>query len=100
MTKFSHLKELLVSRKRSAIDGLPFNEEGFQRALKYLREKYGHPEEIAGVSGGVYVINLLKLPDTTERNIAKVHQLYEKLLFTIKSLETLGNLESVEGVAY
>ena len=46
VTKFSHLKELLVSRVLSAIDGLPFNEEGYQRAQKYLREKYGHPEEI------------------------------------------------------
>lgn len=32
--------------------------------------------------------------------MAKVHQFYEKLLFTIESLETLGKLESVQGVAY
>ena len=32
--------------------------------------------------------------------MAKVQQFYEKLLFTIESLETLGKLESVQGVAY
>ena len=38
---------------------------------------------------GAYVINLLELPAITEKNIAKVHQFYEKLLFTVESLETL-----------
>ena len=47
-----------------------------------------------------YVINLLELPAITERNIAKVHQFYEKRLFTIESLKTLGKLESVQGVTY
>ncbi|KAL9961157.1 hypothetical protein ACROYT_G030050 [Oculina patagonica] len=96
VTKFSHLKELLVPSVRQAIDGLPFNEEGYERAKKYLREKYGHPGEVAGA----YVINLLEIPTITERNVAKVHQFYEKVLFTIESLETLGKLESVQGVAY
>ena len=96
VTKFSHLKELLVPRVRQAIDGLPFTEEGYERAKKYLMEKYGHPDEVAGA----YVINLLEMPMITERNEAKVHQFYEKLLFTIESLETLGKLESVQGVAY
>ena len=90
VTKFSHLKELLVPRVRQAIDGLPFNKDGYVRAKKYLREKYGHPDEVAGA----YVINLLEMPTITERNVAKVHQFYEKLLFTIDSLETLGKLES------
>ena len=49
---------------------------------------------------GAYVINLLKMPTITERNVAKVPQFYEKLLFTIESLETLGKLESVQGMAY
>ena len=80
VTKFSYLTELLVSRVRSAIDGLPFNEEGYQRALKYLREKFGQPEEIAGA----YVINLLELPAITERNIAKVHQFYENFCSQLK----------------
>lgn len=95
VTKFSHLKELLVPRVRQAIDGLPFN-EGYDRAKKYLREKYGHLDEVAGA----HVINLLEMLTITERNVAKVHQFYEKLLFTFESLETLGKLESVQGVTY
>ena len=58
VTKFSHLKELLVPKVRQTIDGLPFNEEGYERAKKYLREKYSHPDEV----GGAYVINLLEMP--------------------------------------
>ena len=34
VTKFSHLKELLVPRVSQAIDGLPFNEEGYERAKR------------------------------------------------------------------
>lgn len=74
VTKFSHLKELLVPKVRQVIDGLPFIEEGYECAKKYLREKYGHPDEVAGA----YLINLLKMPTITERNVAKVHQFYEK----------------------
>ena len=96
VTKFSHLKELLVPKVRQAIDGLPFNEEGYERAKKYLRENYGHPDKVAGT----YVKNLLEMPTITERNVARAHQFYEKLLFTIESLETLGKLEAVQGVAY
>ena len=81
VTKFSHLKEILVPKVRSAIDGLPFNEDGYQRALKYLREKYGHPDEIAGA----YVINLLEMAAITERNIAKVHQFYRSSSSLLKA---------------
>ena len=85
-----------MPKVRQAIDGLPFNEEGYECAKNYLRERYGHPDEVAGA----YVINLLEMPTITERNVAKVQQFYGKLLFTIESLETLGKLESVQGVAY
>ena len=95
ITKFSHLKELLTPGIRSTIDGLPFN-EGYLRAMKFLRDKYGNPDEIAGA----YVINLLEMPAITDRDVTKIHQFYEKLLFNIESLETLGRLETVQGVAY
>jgi hypothetical protein len=48
ITKFSHLKELVEPHIRSAIDCLPFTDEGYEREMKYLKEKYGHPSEIAG----------------------------------------------------
>ena len=80
IAKFSHLKELLLLRVRQAIDGLPFNEEGYDHAKKCLREKYGHPDQVAGA----YVINLLQMPTISERNVAKIYQFYEKLLCTIE----------------
>ena len=36
VTKFSHLKELLVPKVCHAIDSLPFNEEGYERAKKSI----------------------------------------------------------------
>ena len=92
--KFSHLTELLVPRVRHAIGSLPFNQEGYKCAMKYLHEKYRHPDEVAGA----YATNPLQMPAVTERNGAKVHQLYKKLFFTIESLETLDKLESVQDV--
>ena len=97
VAKFSHLKELLAPRVRNAIDGLPFNEDGYKRAINYLRDKYGNPDELAGA----YVINLLEIPAIIDsRDLAKIHHFYEKLLFNVESLQTLGKLESVQGVAY
>ena len=39
VTKFSHLKELLVPKVRQVIDGLSFNEDIYEGAMKYLKEK-------------------------------------------------------------
>ena len=39
VTKISHLKELLVLKVRQVIDGLSFNEDIYERAMKYLKEK-------------------------------------------------------------
>ena len=64
--------------------------------MKYLRGKYGNPDEIAGA----YVINLLEMPAVTERDVARIHQFYEKLLFNIESLETLVKLDTVQGMTY
>lgn len=39
VTKFSHLKEVMVERVCIAIDGLPFNQEGYEQANKHLLDK-------------------------------------------------------------
>ena len=96
ITKFSHLKELVVPRIRSALDCLPFTDEGYERAIKYLREKYGYPSEVAGH----YIIALLDLQPITERDVSKIHKFYEKLLFNVESLKTLGKLETIEGATF
>ncbi|CAB3998678.1 Pol poly [Paramuricea clavata] len=81
---------------RTAIDCLPFTDEGYTRAFKYLEDKYGHPSEVAGS----YVVSLLELPTISERDVSKIHRFYEQLLFNIESLETLGKLDSIEGTTY
>ncbi|CAB4010863.1 Pol poly [Paramuricea clavata] len=96
ITKFSHLKELVEPSIRTAIDCLPFTNEGYTLAFKYLEDKYGHPSEVAGS----YVVSLLELPTINERDVSKIHRFYKQLLFNIESLETLGKLDSIEGTTY
>jgi hypothetical protein len=96
MTKFFHLKKLIVPHIRNALDCLPFTDEGYTRAINYLREKYGHPSEVAGH----YIIALLELQPITERDVRKIHKFYEQLLFNVESLRTLGKLETIEGASF
>ena len=39
VTKFAYLKELLVTKVRADIDGLPFNLEGYERAKAILKSE-------------------------------------------------------------
>jgi hypothetical protein len=64
--------------------------------MKYLKEKYCHPSEIAGS----YVTSIIELPFITERDVPKIHRFYERLLFNVESLVTLGKLDTIEGVIY
>ena len=76
---------------RNAIHCLPFTEEGYKRAPKYLEEEYGHPSKVVGA----YVTSLVELPFLSERDVAKVHRFYEQWLFNVESLETLGKLYTI-----
>ena len=58
ITRFSHRKELVEQHMRSAIECLPFTDEGYKRAMKYLEEKYGHPSEVAGS----HITDIIELP--------------------------------------
>ena len=86
--KLSHLKELVVPRIRSALDCQPFTEEGYVCAVKYLRDKYGHPNEVAGH----YIIALLELPPITERDVCKIHKFFEQLLLNVESLLRVNHM--------
>jgi uncharacterized protein YtpQ (UPF0354 family) len=63
--------------------------------MKYLRDKYGHPSEVAGS-----FTNIIELPFLAEREDPKIHRFYEQLLFNVESLETLGKLDTIEGATY
>ena len=57
VTKFSYLKELVDPKVRTAIDGLPFSTEGYERAKNILKTKYGKTSEIVNA----YVQNIMAL---------------------------------------
>ena len=78
---------------KSAIDGLPFTTEGSQRAKNIPKTKYGQMSEILNA----YVQNIMALAMITGSHSRKIHEFYEKLLFTVQSLETLGKLTEMNG---
>ena len=93
VTKFSYLRELVDPKVKTAIDGLPFTTEGYQRAKNILKSKYGQMSEIVNA----YVQNIMALPMITGSHPRKIHEFYEKLLFNVQSLETLGKLTEISG---
>ena len=93
VTKFAYLKDLLEPKIRASIDGLPFSSEGYGRAKSILKNKYGRTSEIVNA----YVQNIMALPSVSGSNPVKIHQFYDKLLFNVQALETLGRLQDVNG---
>ena len=93
LTKFSYLKELVEPNVRTLIDGLPFSMEGYERAKTILKSKYGKKSEIVNA----YIQNIMALPTITGTCPARIHELYEKLVFNVQSLELLGKLREVNG---
>ena len=93
VTKFSYLKEYLTPKIRGSIDGLPFTSEGYEKAKSYLQQRYGKSSEVVGA----YVRNILELPTISERDVRKIHEFYDHLVFNVNSLETLERLRDIEG---
>ena len=93
VTKFAYLKELLVTKVRSDIDGLPFNSEGYEKAKTILKSEYGKTAEILHA----YINNVMGLPTRTSTSPKEIDEFYKRLLFNVQSLETLGKLREVSG---
>ena len=93
VTKFSYLKELLEPKLRTAIDGLPLTMEGYERAKNILKTKYGKPTEIVNA----YVQTIMSLPIIHGAQPTKIHEFYEKLVYSVQSLKTLGKVREVNG---
>ena len=55
LTKFSYLKELVEVKVRNLIDGLPFTEEGYDKAKTLLEKRFARTSEVVGV----YMRNIL-----------------------------------------
>ena len=93
VSKFSYLKELVVPQVRSLIDGLPFTTEGYERAKRILKTKYGKDSEIINA----HVKGIMDLPTLTGVKPSQIHSFYESLLSHVQALETMGKLTSVNG---
>ena len=95
VTKFSYFKELVKPKVRpGGYRRLPFITEGYKRAKNILKGEYGKKSEIVSA----YIQNIMDLPTITEWQPIKVHEFYEKLLYNVQSLETLGKLREVSGI--
>ena len=93
VTKFSYLKELLVPKVRLLVDGLPFTNEGYERAKAILKTKYGQASEVANV----HVMKIIELTVIHCTNPSKVYDFYENLVSSVQALETMGKLIEIKG---
>ena len=91
--KFSYLKELLIPRIRSVVNGLPYNTEGYERAKAILKAKYGRPSEVANA----HMQRIIALPTIQGSQPPRIHEFYEKLSSNIQALDTMGKLREING---
>jgi Arc/MetJ-type ribon-helix-helix transcriptional regulator len=93
VTKFSYLRELLCEKAKKAIEALPYTAEGYNRAVSILKDRFGNDSEVVKA----YVKEILDLPYTPSTSPKKIHEFYERLAYSVQSLETLKKLEAVNG---
>ena len=93
VAKFSYLKELLIPKIRSVVDGLPYNTEGYERAKAILKAKYGRPSEVANA----HMQCIIALPTIQGSQPPRIHEFYEKLSSNIQALDTTGKLREING---
>ena len=86
------MKGLVHSKVRNLIDGLPFTADGYQKAKDLLSRRYGKTSEVVGS----YVRKILELPTIRERDVKKIHEFFEILLFNVESLQTLKSINKVD----
>ena len=95
VSKFSYLKELVITPVCANIDALPLTSEGYERAKQILKAKYGKPSEVVNA----FIQNIMSLPHIRGTNPSKIHDFYGKLASSVQALEALGKLKTVSGYA-
>ena len=93
VTKFAYLKSFLDPKVKKSIEGLPFSNEGYNRAKSVLLDKHGKDSEIIKA----YTQMIFDLPIIPDQNVARIHEFSDKLTFSVQSLQTMGKLEQVNG---
>ena len=93
VTKFAYLKSFLDLKVKHSVEGLPFSNEGYNRAKSILLDKYGKDSEIIKA----YSQQIFDLPVIPNQNLYRIHEFCDKLTFSVQSLQTMGKLEQVNG---
>ena len=96
VAKFLYLKELLVPKVRSAVDGLPYNTEGYERTKAILRAKYGKPSEVVNA----HIQSIIALPTVQGSQQARVHNFYKKLATNVQALEMIRKIKEINGYVW
>ena len=60
-----------------------------------LSLRYGQTSEVVQA----YIRSILEFPTIRERDVTKIHDFYEKLLFNVESLQTLKKLNEIDAAA-
>ena len=86
-------KGLLCEKATKAIEALPHTSEGYNRAVAILKDRFGKESEIVKA----FVKEILDLPNIPTANAKRIHEFYEKLAYSVQSLETLRQLDVING---
>ena len=93
VTKFAYLKSFLDPKVKKSVEGLPFTNEGYNRAPSILLDKHGKDAEIIKA----YTQHIFDLPTIPNQDVYQIHEFCDKLTFLVQSLQTMGKLEQVNG---
>ena len=93
VNKFAYLRVLLCEKATKAIEALPHTPEGYNRAVTILKDRFGKESEIIKA----FVKEILDLPIIPTADAKKIHEFYEKLAYSVQSLETLRQLDVING---
>ena len=87
------MRELLTPQPLAEIAGLPFNEEGYNKAVELLKRKYDVKSELMHAHGK----NILMLPVIRDASdTVTIHNFYRTLNTSVNSLKTMGKIASAE----
>ena len=86
-TKFAYLKSFLEPKVLVDIEGLPFNEAGYERAKPMLEREYGRTTEILNS----YISNFMNLPVITGCNPKRIQSVIKFWCLMLKVLKRWEN---------
>ena len=75
------------------LTGMPFNKESHTQGKNILSSRYGKVSEVVNA----HIQATMSLPIVYGSNLISIHKFYEKLLTHVQTLETMGNLNTIEG---